>query len=274
MRHTALLLLLLLLPLLSALAAPGGEKADTAAVRPVQRATMYGLGWANMYDTYLSPQEYRGIEFRLSRESLRRTKWGGGRWTRQAFFQGYANYTHNHVDNNNTLAALVNWNYGLHYRLYRAGGLRLLAGGLVDAAGGFVWNLRNGNNPASARASVALDASVAAVWDFRVRRVPLTLRYQLDVPLLGMAFSPHYGQSYYEIFSLGNAGGVVRFTSLHNRPSWRHRLSLDFPAGRLKMRVAYLWDAQQSKLNHIETHAYGHVFMVGFVKQFSLLPNR
>ena len=274
MRRIALLFLLLLLPAMRAAAAPGGETADSVPDRPIQRATMYGVGFANMYDTYLSPQEYRGVEFRLSRESLRKTRWADGKLMRQVFFQGYANYTHNRVDNNNTVAALLNWNYGLHYRLCQAGNLRLLAGGLVDAAGGFVWNLRNGNNPASARASVALDASVAAVWDFRVRRVPFTLRYQLDVPLAGVMFSPHYGQSYYEIFSLGNAGGVVRFTSLHNRPSWRHRLSLDFPTGRLKMRFTYLWDAQQSSLNHIDTHAYSHIFMVGFVKQFSLLPNR
>ena len=260
---------LLMLPVLPAQGRPlSGDTARTS--RPIQRATMYGLGWANMYDTYLSPQEYRGIEFRLSRESLRQTRWAQGRLMRQVFFQGYANYTHNHVDNNNTLSALVNWNYGLHYRLLEAGGFRLLAGGLADLSGGFVWNLRNGNNPASARAAVAVDASVAAVWNFRFRQLPFTLRYQLDVPVIGVAFSPHYGQSYYEIFSLGNAGGVVKFTSLHNRPSWRHRLSLDFPAGRLRMRFSYLWDAQQTRLNGIDTHAYSHVFMVGFVKQLTI----
>ena len=128
MKRNALFFLLLLLPLVRAAAVPGEGTNDSVPDRPIQRATMYGLGWANMYDTYLSPQEYRGVEFRLSRESLRQTKWGSGRWMRQAFFQGYANYTHNHVDNNNTLSALVNWNYGLHYRLYRTGGLRLLAG--------------------------------------------------------------------------------------------------------------------------------------------------
>lgn len=265
--------LLLAVVAAAAWAQPGAGADSARASRPIQRATQYGLGWANMYDTYLSPQEYRGIEFRLTRESLRQTRWAEGNLMRQVFFQGYANYTHNHVDNNNTLSALVNWNYGLHYRFHVARGLRLLAGGLVDASGGFVWNMRNGNNPASARAAVALDASVAAVWDFRVRRVPFTLRYQLDVPLAGAMFSPHYGQSYYEIFSLGHAGGVVRFTSLHNRPSWRHRLSLDFPAGRLRMRLTYLWDAQQAELNHIRTHAYSHVFLVGFVKQFNLLPH-
>ena len=72
--------------------------------RYVTRATLYGVGAANMYDTYLSPQEYRGIEFRLSRESMRMTRWADGNLSRQSFFQGYVNYTHNHVDNNNTLS--------------------------------------------------------------------------------------------------------------------------------------------------------------------------
>ncbi len=254
-------------------AAVPADTVRTPGARPVERATMYGLGWANEYDTYLSPQEYRGIEFRLSRESLRRTPWGGGRWVRQTFFQGYANYTHNHVDNNNALGALVNWNWGLLRDFPVADGLRLQAGGLADLSGGFLWNFRNGNNPANARAAVAVDAAVGAVWDFRLRQVPFRLRYQLDVPLIGAMFSPHYGQSYYEIFSQGHAKGVVRFTSLHNRPSWRHRLSLDFPVGRARMRFTYLWDVQQAEVNHLRTHAYSHVFMVGFVKRFTLIPN-
>ena len=268
-----------MLPFLSILtlcvALSSAAPADTVRTdnRPVERATMYGLGWANMYDTYLSPQEYRGIEFRLSRESLRRTHWADGRLVRQSFFQGYANYTHNHVDNNNALGALVNWNWGVNYDFPVAGRLHLYAGGLSDLSGGFLWNFRNGNNPANARAAVAVDASVGAVWDFRLRRVPFRLRYQLDVPLAGAMFSPRYGQSYYEIFSLGHAKGVVKFTSLHNRPSWRHRLSLDFPVGRAQMRLTYLWDAQQAEVNRIRTHAYAHVFMVGFVKRFTLIPS-
>lgn len=242
--------------------------------RYVTRATLYGVGAANMYDTYLSPQEYRGIEFRLSRESMRMTRWADGNLSRQSFFQGYVNYTHNHVDNNNTLAALVNWNYGLHYHFRLTDRFRLLAGGVADLNGGFVYNLRNGNNPASARAYANLDASVMAVWDLRIKRYPVTLRYQLNLPVMGVMFSPHYGQSYYEIFSLGNADGVVRFTSLHNQPSLRQMLTADLPVGRMKMRLAYVWDAQQSSINHLRTHAYSHVFMVGFVKEFYLLPNK
>lgn len=242
--------------------------------RYVTRATLYGVGAANMYDTYLSPQEYRGIEFRLSRESMRMTRWADGNLSRQSFFQGYVNYTHNHVDNNNTLSALLNWNYGLHYHFRLTDHFRLLAGGLADLNGGFVYNLHNGNNPASARAYVNLDASVMAIWDLRIKRYPITLRYQANLPVMGVMFSPHYGQSYYEIFSLGHADGVVRFTSLHNQPSLRQMLTADLPVGRMKMRLAYVWDAQQSSINNLSTHAYSHVFMVGFVKEFYLLPNK
>ena len=51
-------------------------------------------------------------------------------------------------------------------------------------------------------------------------------------------------------------------------------LTADLPVGRMKMRLAYVWDAQQSSINNLRTHAYSHVFMVGFVKEFYLLPNK
>ena len=154
------------------------------------------------------------------------------------------------------------------------GNFKLLAGGLADLNGGFVYNLRNTNNPASARAYINLDVSGMAIWNLRIKNYPLTLRYQVNLPLMGVMFSPHYGQSYYEIFSLGNSSGVVKFTSLHNQPSLRQMLTADFPVGRAKMRFAYIWDAQQSHVNDIKTHTYSHVFMVGFVKELYLLKNK
>ena len=181
--------------------------------RLVTRATMYGVGFTNVFDTYLSPQEYTGIDFRVSRESMRMTKWMDGKLSLQSFFQADLGYTHNKVDNNNTFSALANWNYGLHYNFPITSNFKLLAGGLADLNGGFVYNLRNTNNPASARAYINLDASGMAVWDLRIKNYPLTLRYQVNLPLMGVMFSPHYGQSYYEIFSLGNSSGVVIFTS-------------------------------------------------------------
>lgn len=244
------------------------------ANRYIMRATMYGVGFANVYDTYLSPQEYTGTDFRISRETMRMTKLFDGNVSVQNFFQANISYTHNKVDNNNTFAGLVNWNYGLHYQFRITDNFKLLAGGLTDLNGGFVYNLRNTNNPASARAYINLDASGMAIWHLKIKNYPIVLRYQANIPVIGVMFSPNYGQSYYEIFTLGNSHGVVQFTSLHNQPSIRQMLSIDCPIGSSKIRFSYLWDMQQSKVNQIKTHTYGHVFMVGFVQDLYRIRNK
>lgn len=154
---------------------------------------MYGVGYTNVFDTYLSPQEYKGIEFRISRETMRMTTLGDGNVSVQNFFQANLAYTHNRVDNNNTFAGLVNWNYGLHYQFHITDNFKLLAGGMGDFNGGFVYNLRNTNNPASARAYINLDASGMAIWHTKIKNYPLALRYQVNLPVIGVMFSPTTG---------------------------------------------------------------------------------
>ena len=68
------------------------------AHRYVTRATMYGVGFTNVFDTYLSPQEYKGIDFRISRETIRMTKLFDGNVSVQNFFQADVGYTHNRAD--------------------------------------------------------------------------------------------------------------------------------------------------------------------------------
>ena len=63
------------------------------AHRYVTRATMYGVGFTNVFDTYLSPQEYKGIDFRISRETIRMTKLFDGNVSVQNFFQADIGYT-------------------------------------------------------------------------------------------------------------------------------------------------------------------------------------
>lgn len=87
----------------------------------------------------------------------------------------------------------------------------------------------------------------------------MVLRYQVNVPMIGLMFSPHYGQSYYEIFSLGNSSGVIQFTSLHNQPSLRQMLSVDLPIGYTKMRFSYRQTCNNPMLTesrHIPTLMY------------------
>lgn len=63
------------------------------ARRYMIRSTMYGAGYTNVFDTYLSPQEYKGVEFRISRESMRMTRLFDGNISAQNFFQANIGYT-------------------------------------------------------------------------------------------------------------------------------------------------------------------------------------
>ena len=239
--------------------------------RPVIRSTMYGLGAVNLYDTYLSPMEYNGVQVRVLRESSRLTPWMDGKVSRQVMFQGHVATAENKAETASELAGMVNWNYALHYNFRCLDErLRWAIGPMAQIHGGFLYNTRNSNNPAQAKLYANLAASGMAIYHTPWKRVPITLRYQLDAPLLGLMFSPTYGQSYYEIFSLGHTDGIIHFTSLHNQPSLRHWLTADMKFRNFTLRLGYMADMQQSRIGGLRTHDYSHTFMIGLVKK--LLP--
>ena len=244
------------------------------ATRHVMRSVMIGAGHNNTFETYLSPLEYEGPEVRFAYETMRMTRLMDGNVSAQNLFQLHASYTENISQTNHTYGGLVNWSYALHYQFRPAKGLKILFGPMLDLNAGVVYNRRNSNNPAQAKAYGGLGASGMLIWKFRIRNYPMTVRYQANLPLLGAMFSPEFGESYYEIFSLGNGGRNVVFTSLHNNPSLRQLLTLDFPVGNTVMRVGYVCDLQQAKVNNLKSHTYSHDFMIGVVRNLYLFHGK
>ncbi len=244
------------------------------ATRHVMRSVMIGAGHNNTFETYLSPLEYEGPEVRFAYETMRMTRLMDGNVSAQNLFQLHASYTENISQTNHTYGGLVNWSYALHYQFRPAKGLKILFGPMLDLNAGVVYNRRNSNNPAQAKAYGGLGASGMLIWKFRIRNYPMTVRYQANLPLLGAMFSSEFGESYYEIFSLGNGGRNVVFTSLHNNPSLRQLLTLDFPVGNTVMRVGYVCDLQQAKVNNLKSHTYSHDFMIGVVRNLYLFHGK
>lgn len=244
------------------------------ATRHVMRSVMIGAGHNNTFETYLSPLEYEGPEVRFAYETMRMTRLMDGNVSAQNLFQLHASYTENISQTNHTYGGLVNWSYALHYQFRPVKGLKILFGPMLDLNAGVVYNRRNSNNPAQAKAYGGLGASGMLIWKFRIRNYPMTVRYQANLPLLGAMFSPEFGESYYEIFSLGNGGRNVVFTSLHNNPSLRQLLTLDFPVGNTVMRVGYVCDLQQAKVNNLKSHTYSHDFMIGVVRNLYLFHGK
>lgn len=238
--------------------------------RHIVRSVMIGAGKSNIFDTYLSPLEYRGSGIRFMHESMRMTRLMSGNVSSQRTIQVYGSSAKNISKTAKSYSGMVSLTYALHYRHTAGRNLKLLFGPALDLNGGFVYNTRNSNNPAQAKAYGSIGASAMAIYSLRVAGRPLTMRYQVCLPLMGVMFSPEYGQSYYEMFSLKNRGRNVLFTSLHNTPSLRQMLTIDFPVGRAMMRVGYLCDIQQSRVNNLKSHLYSHDFMIGFVRNFRM----
>ena len=237
----------------------------------ITRSTLYGIGHTNLLDTYLSPMEYTGPELRILRENMRMTKHMDGKVSRQSLFQANVSLTENKVGTGSEFSVLANWNLAYHYQFPISQNLTLMAGPNLDLNGGMIYNLRNSNNPVNAKAYINLGASGMAIYRFRIKQHPFVLRYQMNLPLIGLMFSPEYGQPYYEMSLSNDWGKNICFTSLHNNPSLRQFLTLDFPIKKTNLRLGYVCDIPQAKVNHLTSHMWSHAFMIGFVKHFYLV---
>lgn len=238
------------------------------------RSVMIGVGKSNVYDTYLSPLEYCGPELRFMHESMRMTRLVDGHVSAQRIVQVNASSTDNISKSSKSYYGMFNWTYALHYQYNVDDRLKILFGPMLDLNGGFIYNTRNSNNPAQAKVYGSIDVSAMAIYKLRIAGYPMTFRYQANLPFMGVMFSPEYGQSYYEIFSLGHGGRNVLFTSFHNAPSLRQMLTVDFPLGKTIMRAGYLCDIQQARVNNLKSHLYSHNFMIGFVRNFQMLRGK
>lgn len=252
------------------------EKSDSLPFSPQENrlsthATMFGIGTHNQLDTYLSPLEYTGTEFKLMRENRRMTHLMKGKVSVQNIMQGNFSYTKSPTEDGKEISSMFNWNLTWHYNWKVTPALSLLAGPGIALNGGFTYNTRNGNNPAQARLGTNLNLSGMAVYRLKIRNHRYTLRYQADIPIAGLMFSPNYGQSYYEIFSLGNYDHNVCFTHPFQAFSLNQMFTADIPIRSAILRVGYVGQIQQNHVNNLKQHDWSHLFVIGYVKHFYLV---
>ena len=237
--------------------------------RITTNAQMLAVGATNILDTYLSPEKYRGTALAYESRTERRRE--GRAWSRQLIYHGELAFGRNRADNATDMGGLFRFSYGLHRHWTLCGDrLELKAGALAELNMGFLYNTRNGNNPAQARLAVNVAPSAAAAWRFGVGRVRCRALYELAVPMAGVMFSPNYGQSYYEIFSRGNYDRNVVPTTIGCAPSLRQLLALDITLGRSALRLGYMGDISQAEVNNLKQHTYNNMFVVGLVRRFTI----
>ncbi len=75
-------------------------------------------------------------------------------------------------------------------------------------------------------------------WSGSLGRLPLSLRYQPVLPVVGAFFAPDYGELYYEIY-LGNHSGLAHCGWWGNYFALENLLTADLRLGSTTLRIGY-----------------------------------
>ena len=240
-----------------------GRASETEPLRPVASAFTFEIGRQSALDTYLSPIRYSGLDVALGYERLRAAGFAPEKWlTRHNASVNFASMN-NQSGSGAMMSLYLDYSFAMLRRWQLGRGLWLAGGGEAALTLGGLYNLRNSNNPATAKVAIDLGATAMASYHLRVGRLPLTFRYQVSLPVVGAFFSPAFGQSYYEMFYIGNTAGIVHFGAWHNRVDLRNYLSVDIHVGKRALRLGYRQLMRTTHVNHLDTQVLGHMFVLG-----------
>ncbi|HHU25691.1 MAG TPA: DUF3316 domain-containing protein [Bacteroidales bacterium] len=229
------------------------------SVRPVNQSTLAGVGKIILNDTYLSPLQYDGITFTLLHDRLNGSRYANARLLLQQQCKIQVATTKNPTSSASEYYGELDYRISGFYPLLQQSRFRLLAGGGWEASLGGIYNMRNSNNPGSLKASTNLNLSLMAFYSWR----GITFRWQLGTPFIGLFFSPEYGHSYYEIFTLGNSRQTLHFASFHNQQALRNYFTVDLPIRNVTLRAGYLGDYYRTDQNQLVTRVLSHQFVLG-----------
>lgn len=234
----------------------------------VTRSTMFSIGSTNRLDTYLTPLEYKGGDVRFISDVMRKRKSG---WDTKLTHDAGFDLSKNRADNAKTLAGHYDFTFSMMHRWTSANNkFSFHLGVMSEAYLGFAYNMRNAaNNPAQGYASLHLGGATMMTYTtpLKLKKHPVAIGYEARLPLVGMMFSPNYGQSYYEIFSRGDYDNNIVCNTVAT-PSFRQMLTIDMPVSNsTSIRLGYLNDIRQATPNNLKQHTYTHAAVIGVTKK-------
>jgi len=259
-----LILSALLLLFFSSLRAqePGGRVDSVVPLRPVFAAYTAEFGSAHLADTYLTPLKYTGWHAGFDYSRYQAMKFSPDEWTMRLHANLGVDKTDNPARNATMWSVMLTADWGMMRKFRPMPGLTLSVGGSTGIEAGCLYNARNGNNPASAKASWTVNLTGYAAYRLNICRLPVTLIYHPTLPVTGVFFSPDYGELYYEIY-LGDTSGLAHCAWWGNYFLLDNLVTADLHFGDTNLRVGYRGKIFSSKVNHITTNIFTHSMVIG-----------
>lgn len=235
-----------------------------APLRPAMSSFMIDCGGASVLDTYLSPVRYSGANYRLSYERLRAMKHNPEKWVAQIEFGVDYSPAMNPAQSRRIHDLMLDFKWGMMRRwsIEGAKGLQLYAGGDAQFRGGAIYAPANSNNPVDVKANVNMALSGMAAYSFKLGKLPLTLRYQATLPLVGVLYSIDYGEGYFEIYE-GNYSKLVHFGWPGNNFMMTNLFTIDMHLSKTVLRLGYRNVNETSWANNINTQVFRNSFVIG-----------
>ena len=237
-----------------------------ASVEATAQSHLFGTGPSRILDTYLTPEHFSGTG--LTYLYIRERQKPESRWSTLMEHEADLSTASDRSESISMLEGSYNFYWGMHYNWRMLDNkLHLQAGGVANANLGVLYGMLASNNPVQARASLNIMPSGIATYDLHIGRARFSLRYEVALPLVGIMFSPNYGQSYYEIFARGNYDHNIVPTTFISAPTIRQLFSIDWHTGKKwDLRVGYLGNYQQAQVNNLKQHVYTHRVLIGIAR--------
>ena len=237
------------------------------------KATMIGYGTSSIYDSYLSPLKYTGKNIGLHYEQMNKTGLMNQKITSQHLLKGNYSWSDNKSGTASYYTGLINYNYGLFYNLKPSKKLQMLTGMQASGLLGFVYNTRNGNNPATAKAHLDLGLSAIANYKFQIRSQPIQIRDQFCIPFIGTMYSPNFGQSYYEI-GLGATDNLFHLASFKNYFRVNNMLLAEIPFNKFTLLFSYCFSFYETRINDLDTRLITNTFYIGLSSNYFIVKGK
>lgn len=249
--------------LLCSSAALSSDKTEADSIlRPVNKTFAIEAGASQLTDTYLSPIKYTGWHTALSYERLQAMKANPDNLIMQLRLSLGIDKGTNPAGNHEMWNGQLNFSWGVLRRWKQPNGFSVGAGSSISLKAGCLYIDRSGNNPASAKGAITLNATAYATWNGNIGKLPVTLRYQPTIPVIGAFFAPDYGELYYEIY-LGNRSNLAHCAWWGNYFNLDHTLSADLHFGSTSLRIGYSGSIYSTKINHTTTNIFTHAAIIG-----------